>query len=297
MIKQDIQPTTDNLLPTLTTKADIRKFISQCQAKDEKVSLVPTMGALHQGHLSLVETGKKHAERVVVSIFVNPTQFAPTEDFSKYPRNISADIELLYKAGADAVYLPSVKEIYGESENSTTSINISGITEMMEGAVRPTHFSGVALVVTKLLLQCLPDCAVFGEKDYQQLQVINRLVNDLDIPVNVISSPLIRERDGLAMSSRNAQLSEDEKSIAPALYKTLLAISDKITGSPANISQILDWGVAELHSKGFKHVDYLELRDPTDLKEISVMQNNVARLLVAAHLGSVRLLDNIEVVV
>ncbi len=176
------------------------------------------MGALHDGHLSLIETGKKHCDRTLVSIFVNPTQFGPGEDFQQYPRNEAADIDMLRQVGTDAVYVPSVMEMYsGENggQDFLTSIHIRGISEHMEGAVRSTHFKGVALVVCKLLLQCQPDAAVFGEKDYQQLQIVKRLVRDLNIPVNIIASPLIRQPDGVAMSSRNAYLTGEQRTIAP----------------------------------------------------------------------------------
>lgn len=296
MTEIDKKPSANIPIPMLATKAAVRRQVAQWRGEGNIIALVPTMDALHAGHLSLVETARKHCDRVIVSIFVNPAQFGPNEDFDQYPRNEAADIEALGQVGADAVYVPSVKEIYGTNDDGfSTSIRVNCISEVMEGAVRPSHFDGVALVVTKLLLQSMPDMAVFGEKDYQQLQVIKRLVKDLDIPVGILASPLIRQPDGVAMSSRNAYLKEEQKSIAPKLNKTLRTVSEKIKARPADVTEILDWGTAELLSNGFDEVDYLDLRDPDSLTRLTSADGKTARLIATVRLGSVRLLDNIEV--
>lgn len=256
------------------------------------------MGALHDGHLSLVRKAQQHCDRILVSIFVNPTQFGPGEDFDTYPRDEQADIKALRDIGVDAVYLPSVAEMYGagfDSGGFQTSIHVQGLTEPMEGRVRSGHFDGVALVVCKLLMQSLPDVAVFGEKDFQQLQVIKRLVLDLDIPTRILAAPLIREPDGVAMSSRNAYLSAAERAIAPWLSRTLEAVSEKLQANPTDIEPALNWGIEELYSRGFTKVDYLELREPTTLMPLRSLERKAGRLLATARLGPVRLLDNLAV--
>jgi pantoate--beta-alanine ligase len=281
----------------LLTIENLRMQVRKWRTEGGTIALIPTMGALHEGHLSLVKTGKRNCDRTIISIFVNPTQFGPGEDFNQYPRNQSADIAAARAVDADAVYIPSVQEMYGSGNTGfySTSISVSGLSDPMEGAIRPNHFDGVALVVCKLLLQCQPDVAVFGEKDYQQLQIIKRLVTDLNIPVNIVSSPLVRQPDGVAMSSRNAYLTESQKSIAPGLRKTLLSIARKLQSDPDRVETILRQGIQDLSKCGFNAVDYLELRDSDTLVPLSTLRNNYGRLLAAARLGKVRLLDNIEI--
>ena len=260
----------------------------------ETLAFVPTMGALHEGHLSLVRQGKQLCRRVLVSIFVNPMQFGPGEDFDRYPRGETQDLAFLKAAEVDAVYLPAVKDIY--PEGFATKISVEGMNNQLCGATRPGHFDGVATVVAKLLLQVAPDVAIFGEKDYQQLHIIRRMVRDLDIPVNIVGGQVVREADGLAMSSRNRYLSADERAIAPALYRLLTDTAGKLPQgtSAANVQTVMEAALAELGKSGFTPVDYLELRDAKTLQPIRGV-SAPARLLAAAYLGKTRLIDNVAV--
>lgn len=273
----------------VSTLHDLRKTMLPWREKGETVAFVPTMGALHKGHLKLVEEAKKAAKRAVVSIFVNPTQFAPSEDFTKYPRSIEADKKLLTDAGCDLLYMPAVSEIY--PEGFAASVDPGPLGKILEGAFRPGHFAGVATVVTKLLLQVMPDAVLFGEKDYQQLLIIRRVTQDLNIPVHIIGVPIVREADGLALSSRNVYLSAEERSRAALLQQTLQATAKAIRSG--DISAALAAGMQKLGEAGFK-VDYLELADPATLAPIRSLSGN-ARLLVAAHIGKTRLIDNIVI--
>ncbi|TAN47164.1 MAG: pantoate--beta-alanine ligase, partial [Rhodospirillales bacterium] len=252
---------------------------------------VPTMGALHEGHLSLLAKAREQADRVVASIFVNPTQFGPNEDFTRYPRQEETDLALLEKAGCDLVYLPTVAAMY--PEGFSTAISVAGVSEGLCGACRPGHFSGVATVVAKLLLQGLPDIAVFGEKDYQQLQVIKRLVLDLDIPVRILGAPTLREADGLAKSSRNAYLTPEERRIAPALYKILSDAAKRVQGGEAASNACAD-AVKALIAAGFARADYIEVRDAETLAPVE-HPTATARILGAAWLGRTRLIDNLPI--
>ena len=259
--------------------------------RNGSVALVPTMGALHAGHIALVHAARRHANRVVVSIFVNPRQFAPTEDFAAYPRDEAADLAKLAEAGVDAVFAPAVGEIY--PEGFATIVTVGGPAEGLEGSFRPHFFSGVATVVTKLLLAVLPDIAIFGEKDYQQLTVIRRMVADLGIPVTIIGEPTVREPDGLALSSRNAYLSPVERSVAPRLHAALAAAAEQIA-SGTSPGEALDAAGKALISAGFR-VDYLELRNAATLAPVADPAGEPLRLLVAAWLGRTRLIDNLPV--
>ncbi len=282
------------MIDTVRTIAALRDRVAERRQAGARIGFVPTMGALHEGHLSLVAAALAQCDAVVVSIFVNPTQFGPGEDFEAYPRDESADLEKLEQAGAQLVYLPAVDEMY--PENATTVVNVSGITEGLCGGARPTHFQGVTTVVTKLLMQVLPDAAFFGEKDYQQLQTIRRMVRDLDIPVEIIGVPTVREADGLALSSRNLYLSADERREALSLPATLQAVAAKLRqaqGEPA--AAHLDWGRAQLLQGGFDSVDYLELRDAETLAVLEGWEGQPARLLAAARIGKTRLIDNIAI--
>lgn len=261
------------------------------RVKRQTVALVPTMGALHRGHLELVQQAKEHAQQVVVSIFVNPTQFGPSEDFTKYPRQLEQDIELLGEAGISLVWAPSVGEIY--PEGFATMVHVVGVSEGLCGAHRPGHFDGVATIVNKLLHQIKPDVALFGEKDYQQLCVIRRMVRDLNMDMNIIGVPTVREKDGLALSSRNAYLDEKQRKIAPALHKTLKEAATAIEGGAA-IDDTLEEAKHQLLVAGFTSVDYLELREEDSLTPV-IIHGVPARLLVAAYLGSTRLIDNVRV--
>jgi len=267
--------------------ADLQQALAGLRTQGS-VGFVPTMGALHAGHASLIKLAKERSKNVVVSIFVNPTQFGPNEDFTKYPKMLEKDMETAKAAGASLVYAPSAGDIY--PEGFSTSISAGNMNKILDGAFRPGHFDGVATVVAKLLLRVVPQVAVFGEKDYQQLCVIRRVVQDLDLPVEIIAAPIMRETDGLAMSSRNAYLTPEERKTAPEIYKTLCETVKHIkAGMPHR--QATAEGVDKLSSMGFK-VDYLELHDAATLNSIESLERP-ARLLVAAWLGGTRLIDNI----
>ena len=279
------------MLPILRSVAALRGEVAQWRREGLRISFVPTMGALHDGHLSLVAAGLREADRVVVSIFVNPTQFGPNEDFAAYPRTEAADVAKLEGAGAHAVYAPSVEEMY--PAGASTTVTVAGVSEGLCGTFRPGHFAGVATVVAKLLNQAQPDVALFGEKDYQQLQVIRRLVADLDIPVAIRGVPTLREADGLAMSSRNAYLSPEERATAPALHRVLQDTAAKLrAGADADVAT--REGIAAILAAGFGSVDYLELRAADTLEPLPRL-DRPGRLIVAARLGRARLIDNIPV--
>lgn len=274
------------------TVADLRREVAGWRARGERVGLVPTMGAIHDGHLALVRTARAENERAVASLFVNPKQFGPSEDFSAYPRDEAADFAAFEKAGVDLVFTPSVEEMY--PSGFATGVRVGGIGDALEGTFRPGHFEGVATVVCKLLLQCLPDTAYFGEKDYQQLLVVRRMARDLDIPSRIIGVPTVREADGLALSSRNVYLSPEERRAAPLLHRVLREIAADIIARPDNVQTALSRGRATLEAGGFA-VDYLELRDAADLALVDRLSAAPSRLLVAARLGRTRLIDNIAV--
>jgi pantoate--beta-alanine ligase len=270
----------------------LRRALGSLRRGDAKVALVPTMGALHEGHLSLVRLAKRRARRVVVSIFVNPTQFAPNEDFGSYPRTLSKDLSALAEAGVDLVWAPDVKVMY--PQGFATRIAPEGPAKAgLEDAFRPHFFDGVATVVAKLLVQCAPDFALFGEKDYQQLKVVTRLAADLDLPVKIVPAPIVREKNGLAMSSRNAYLTEAQRGIAATLYRVLNACAQRIA-TKDQIARVLDEGAAEIESVGFM-LDYLEARHADKLTKVETLADGPIRLLVAARLGSTRLIDNVAV--
>ena len=270
--------------------SDLRQSLAPWRKAGEKIALVPTMGALHEGHLSLVALAKSKADRVVASIFVNPTQFGPGEDFRRYPRDEAGDLDKLEKAGANLVFAPETAEMY--PIGFSTKVGVSDLTEDLCGASRPNHFDGVATVVAKLLLQCAPHVAIFGEKDYQQLLVIRRLVRDLDIPVEILGAPIVREEDGLALSSRNAYLSPSERKTAPLLYQTIVAVANDLRqGRGADDAAAA--GCFKLEAAGFR-VEYVAVRDPETLKPLSGPVER-ARVLAAVELGRTRLIDNVAV--
>jgi len=274
------------------TVADLRATIAGWRRDGDTVALVPTMGYLHDGHLALVARGRELCRRTVATLFVNPTQFGPAEDLDRYPRDESGDLAKLAAVGCDLLFAPTVAEMY--PPGFSTSVTVTGVSDGLCGAIRPRFFGGVALIVTKLLLQALPDVALFGEKDYQQLQVIRRFVRDLDIPVRVEGVPTVREADGLAMSSRNAYLTADERARAPALHRALVAAAERLAGGAAAAGPALDEARAALLAAGFTSVDYVELRDADGLEPL-VRADRPARLLAAAWLGKARLIDNIPV--
>ena len=275
-------------LPVARTVHDLRAQVSLWRSAGETVALVPTMGALHEGHLSLVRLGLEKADRVVASIFVNPTQFAPNEDFDAYPRGEDRDARLLADAGCDLLYAPHASEIY--PQGFSTTVTVAGVSEPLDGQARPHHFAGVATVVAKLLLQALPDFGVFGEKDYQQLQVIRRLARDLDLTTEIVGGPTARAEDGLALSSRNAYLTPAERAIAPHLHQ-LLSDAAQALRDGAAVSDVEAKGLAGLQEAGFHPIDYFEARNAEDLSEPK--PGAPLRLLAAARLGKTRLIDNV----
>lgn len=280
-------------IPVVRTHADLRAQVQAARASGSRVALAPTMGALHKGHLSLITLAAARAEFVIASVFVNPTQFAPGEDFLAYPRDEGRDVALLATAGCHLVYAPPVQAIYPPGFNTTVSV--AGVSGPLEGAVRPSHFSGVATVVTKLLIQVTPDVAVFGEKDYQQLQVVRRLALDLGLPVEIIAAPIVRDPDGLALSSRNAYLSDAQRQVAPALYRALQHAVSQLASGVA-VSDVEAEAGANLIAAGFDAVDYFEVRGPCELERLGPGPlAGVGRILAAARLGPTRLIDNIAV--
>ncbi|MGV8840555.1 MAG: pantoate--beta-alanine ligase [Bauldia sp.] len=279
------------LPPTDATIAAVRERVAAWRADGERVGFVPTMGALHAGHLALVRNARRTAGRVIVSVFVNPTQFAPTEDFGAYPRDLAGDLAKLASGGADAVFAPTTREMY--PAGFATEIRVGGPSAGLETDFRPHFFAGVATVVAKLLIAVGPDVAVFGEKDYQQLLVVRRLVADLRLPVEIIGHPVERETDGLALSSRNAYLSPAERATAPTLHAALTAAAAAIRAG-ADADTALAAARARLADAGFV-VDYVELRSAADLSPVDGPSTGPLRLLAAARLGRTRLIDNIAV--
>ncbi len=278
-------------LTVLRNVADLRAQVAVWRGAGQTVALVPTMGALHDGHLALVRRGRALADHVIASVFVNPTQFAPHEDFDRYPRDEAGDAAKLASAGCAALYAPTVRGMY--PDGFATAISVGGPSEGLCGSFRPQMFGGVAIVVTKLFLQALPDVAVFGEKDYQQLMVIRRFTRDLDIPVRVEGLPTVREADGLALSSRNAYLSPDERARAPELNRALTAAAAALTAG-AELDGVLTAVRGRIAEAGFGAIDYVELRDGETLAPITRVERP-ARLLAAAWLGKARLIDNVPV--
>ncbi|GGC57432.1 pantoate--beta-alanine ligase [Chelatococcus reniformis] len=276
----------------VTTVAALRQAVAAWRNAGQRVALVPTMGALHKGHLSLVELARSRADRIVVSIFVNPTQFAPNEDFARYPRVLEQDTAQLAGASADLVYAPPVEVMYPDGFATTVSLG-GPATAGLDDVVRPTHFAGVATVVSKLFIQAMPDVAVFGEKDYQQLKVITRMVHDLDLPVEIVPAPTLRESDGLALSSRNRYLSTEERALAPAISRVLIESARRLrAGEP--VATVAAEGRQTLAAEGFE-VDYLEARHADTLASVSGTAEGPLRLLAAARLGRTRLIDNMAV--
>ena len=279
-------------LPTVRTVVDLRSAIASWRRSGETVALVPTMGALHAGHLSLLELAHARCQRIVVSLFINPTQFGPKEDYAAYPRDEAADAAKLAAAGVDLLYAPAVSEMY--PEGFATQVTVRRLTEHLCGPYRPGHFEGVATVVTKLLLQSLPDAAVFGEKDWQQLQVIRRLARDLDVPVAIAGARTVREADGLAMSSRNAYLSPAERAIAASLNRGLRELAQAVArGEPCRAAE--EHALRVLLENGFTSVDYVTVADAETLQPIERIGKRPARAFAAAWLRRTRLIDNVAI--
>jgi len=279
--------------PTIArTIATLDRAIGKFRAAGQSLALVPTMGALHAGHIALVRRARRKADRVVVSIFVNPAQFAPHEDFSTYPRPFDADVAALRDLEVDLVWAPQLDVMY--PPQFATRIVVKGPAEAdLEDRFRPHFFGGVATVVAKLFTQCRPDYAMFGEKDYQQLKTVTRMARDLDLRVEVVGVPTVREKDGLALSSRNTYLDAKERAVAPSLYRVLGASAARIAaGEP--IAKVVSEGAIELEAAGFA-LDYLEARHAETLARVETREDGPLRLLVAARLGKTRLIDNVAV--
>ena len=271
----------------------LRRIVAGWRDKGETVALVPTMGALHAGHIALVRLARRRADRVVVSIFVNPAQFAPTEDFSTYPRTFDTDVAMLAQEKADLVWAPANVAVMYPDGFATRIVPEGPATAGLEDKFRPDFFKGVATVVAKLFTQAAPDIAVFGEKDYQQLKVVTRMARDLDLPLRVIGAPTVREKDGLAMSSRNVYLSPGERAAAPTLHRVLTLCAKKIAEGHS-IATILSEGREAIARGGFV-LDYLEARHAETLAPLASAKDGPVRLLVAAKLGTTRLIDNVGV--
>ena len=280
-------------METVFSTADLRVKISAWRRAGERIAFVPTMGNLHDGHIALLERARHEADRTVVSIFVNPIQFGQGEDYAKYPSTLESDQEKLRRSGLDVLFAPNLQELYPAGTEEDTRVTVPGLSSILCGEFRPGHFSGVATVVTKLFFSVMPDCALFGEKDLQQLMVIRRMVDDLCIPIEIIGHPIIRESDGLAMSSRNSYLSDEERAIAPAIYEILKSAKLLVANDNADFRRIEDDAVNRLRESGF-NPEYFTVRRSRDLAEAQVHEKELS-ILVAAWLGNARLIDNIQV--
>ena len=283
----------DHKIRTVRTERTLRGRVWEWRGHGETIAFVPTMGALHEGHLTLVRLAKKKATKVIVSIFVNPTQFAPDEDFEAYPRTETQDVAMLKAKGVDLVYIPKDGSMY--NAHHATKITVGGVALGLETNHRPTFFDGVALVVTKLLNRVVPDYAIFGEKDYQQLATIRRLVEDLDMPIRIIGAPIARDEHGLALSSRNKYFDENGLKVARRLNEIMRHCALKMAQGE-NVDVARDIASKALLTAGFSSVDYIEVRSPNSLTVLEGgILNKGARLLIAAHCNGVRLIDNCAV--
>ncbi|MBV5205102.1 pantoate--beta-alanine ligase [Escherichia coli] len=268
----------------------LRQQIRRLRMEGKRVALVPTMGNLHDGHMKLVDEAKARADVVVVSIFVNPMQFDRPEDLARYPRTLQEDCEKLNKRKVDLVFAPSVKEIYPNGTEIHTYVDVPGLSTMLEGASRPGHFRGVSTIVSKLFNLVQPDIACFGEKDFQQLALIRKMVADMGFDIEIVGVPIMRAKDGLALSSRNGYLTAEQRKIAPGLYKVLSSIADKLQAGERDLDEIITIAGQELNEKGFR-ADDIQIRDAETLLEVSETSKR-AVILVAAWLGDARLIDN-----
>jgi pantoate--beta-alanine ligase len=281
------------MMVTLDRIDTLRAQVRAWRREGLKIGLVPTMGSLHAGHMSLLSAARFRADRVITSVFVNPLQFGPGEDFERYPRTPDDDQRMLAETGCDLLFLPSVAEMYPDGRELPTRVSVKSLSEILCGAVRPGHFDGVATVVAKLFGIVQPDFAVFGEKDYQQLAVIRRMTRDLDLPVEIVGAPTVRGADGLAMSSRNSYLSEVERQVAPRIYATLREVVARIDAGERDYAALERWGAAELERHGMRP-DYFSARDALSLGPPDAATREVV-VLAAARLGRARLIDNLRV--
>ena len=279
-------------VPVARTVAELRVCVAGWRKAGERVALIPTMGALHAGHMELVRIAKKRCDRAITSIFVNPAQFAPTEDFDKYPRTFEDDLAMLATVGGDLVWAPDKAEMYGQG--FATKVIPAGTAEGLETDFRPHFFGGVATVCCKLFMQALPDIALFGEKDYQQLCVIRQMVRDLDLPLEIVGAETVREADGLAMSSRNRYLSPEARAKAVTIHHVINAVA-KAAAKARGLDKAIAQGCAALTAAGFGPIDYLVVRDAATLKDWTPKSSRPGRVLAAAWLGKTRLIDNVGV--
>lgn len=279
------------MTPVVPTIADVRRVVAEARARGNTVGFVPTMGALHSGHGALVKSARAGTGFVVVSVFVNPTQFGPREDFATYPRTLDADRELCAEAGADLVFAPPVEEMY--PARSVTVVEVAELDRVLCGASRPGHFRGVCTVVAKLLNIVQPDVAYFGRKDAQQARIIRQMVRDLNIPVRIRVEPTVREPDGLAMSSRNRYLSQEERRAAPGIYRALVATKDRVTAGEVDVARLESALAAELAAVPGARVDYAQILDADTLTPLPRVDRQ-ALAAVAVFLGTTRLIDNID---
>ncbi|MDO7928344.1 pantoate--beta-alanine ligase [Pseudomonas sp. KFB-139] len=276
---------------TVKTVLELRAAVARARSEGKRIGLTPTMGNLHSGHTALVTRASQRADFVVATIFVNPLQFGPNEDLASYPRTLAADQEKLLEAGCNLLFTPSVEEMYPHGMADQTLVSVPHLSEGLCGASRPGHFDGVATVVSKLFNMVQPDLAVFGEKDFQQLAVIRALVRDLNMPIQIIGEPTVRASDGLALSSRNGYLSEEQRAKAPALYRVLSTVADGIRNNE-DINALTSIGKRTLEAEGFR-IDYLEVREATSLRPATGQDRDLV-ILAAAFLGKTRLIDNLH---
>jgi pantoate--beta-alanine ligase len=280
-------------LDTVTTIAAVRERVRGWRREGLRVAFVPTMGNLHAGHVSLIEAARRHGERFVASIFVNPMQFGPNEDWAHYPRTPREDERMLAGAGCSLMFLPDVAEIYPNGAERATRIEVPGLSRILDGEFRPGHFEGVSTVVAKLFHIVDPDVAVFGEKDFQQLTVIRHMVADLCLPIEIIGAPTVRDHDGLAMSSRNQYLTAAERALAPQIYVALQAAASRVRAGDVDFASIERAGFHELEGAGFRP-DYFSIRKPQDLSPATALARELV-ILTAARIGKARLIDNVQV--
>ncbi len=282
-------------MEVIQDKTALKEQLLEWRQHDEHVAIVPTMGNLHAGHVSLVELAREYAERVVVTVFVNPTQFAEGEDFEDYPRTLERDKMRLQRVNTDMIFVPNVETLYPFGLQNATSVIVPGLTENFCGSFRPEHFDGVTTVVARLFALVQPDVAVFGQKDYQQQMVIRRMVDDLGLPIDIIAAPTVREEDGLAMSSRNAYLSDEERALAPKIFEVLETAGEALQSGKRNFEELENTASKELSEAGF-NVEYVAIRRALDLS-VPNRDCDELVLLVAAYLGKARLIDNIVVTI